>query len=310
VGDALRIGLIGVGRGGPSSYHARSFSSILNGFDAAKTPADWPVDSVRVDGARVTAVWDDDRAAATELAAVFSIDRVVERMEDVATMVDGVIVVDDITMTHQQKARFFLEEGVPTFVDKPLASTYEEAAELVEIAERVGTLLMSSSALRYAREIDEARAEIQAAGQVSLATAICQGQYMGEDAVIHYGIHALELAYAVLGAGVASVQNIGERGAHVVKLVYGDGRILLLLVFPELAQAFRLNVYGNTGAASLVVEDWDSFYARMLQAFVDMIRERSLPIPLAETLEIIRVLTAAKESLADGGAAIAIELSA
>jgi predicted dehydrogenase len=229
-------------------------------------------------------------------------------MEDVSTDVDGVIVVDDITMTHQQRARFFLREGVPTFIDKPLASTYEEAAELVEIAESAGALVMSSSALRYARETREARGQIEAAGRLSLATAICQGQYMGDDAVIHYGIHPLELAYSVLGPGVATVQNVGEDGGHVVKLLYGDGRILLLLVFPEISQAFRLNLYGENGAVSIVVEDWDYFYAGMLEAFVGMIRDRSLPIPLAETLEIIRVLTAAKTSLAQGGATIRLQL--
>jgi predicted dehydrogenase len=304
VAGDLRIGLIGVGRGGPSSYHARSFSSILNGFDPARTPEDWPVHSIPVEGARVTTVWDENPVAARELAEVFSIDRVAPAMEDVSTDVDGVIVVDDITMTHQQRARFFLREGVPTFIDKPLASTYEEAAELVEIAESAGALVMSSSALRYARETREARGQIEAAGRLSLATAICQGQYMGDDAVIHYGIHPLELAYSVLGPGVATVQNVGEDGGHVVKLLYGDGRILLLLVFPEISQAFRLNLYGENGAVSVVVEDWDYFYAGMLEAFVGMIRDRSLPIPLAETLEIIRVLTAAKTSLAQGGATI------
>ena len=54
------------------------------------------------------------------------------------------------------------------------------------------------------------------------------------------------------------------------------------------------------------MEDWDAFYARMREAFVGMIRDRSLPIPLAETLEIIRVLAAAKASLAAGGAPVAV----
>ncbi len=306
MGSDFGIGLIGVGRGGASSYHARSFSSILNGFDPLRTPADWPVHSNPVTGARVTAVWDEDAAAARELAEVFSIARVAQTMEEVASEVDGVIVVDDITMTHQQRARFFLREGVPTFIDKPLSCSYEEAVELVELAESAGTLLMSSSALRYAREIDEAHSQLAAVGPVSLATAICQGQYMGEDAVIHYGIHPLELAYAVLGPGVTTVRNVGEQGRHVVKLAYADGRVLVLLVFPELAQTFRLDVYGQDGATSITVEDWDYFYWNMLQTFVGMIRERSLPIPLSETLEIIRVLTAAKKSLTEGGTQISI----
>ena len=53
------------------------------------------------------------------LAKVFSIPRVEKRMEDIIKSVDGVILIDDITMTHQKKAPFFINEGVPTFIDKP-----------------------------------------------------------------------------------------------------------------------------------------------------------------------------------------------
>ena len=303
----LRIGLVGVGRDGPSSYHARSFSSILNGFDQARTPADWPVHTIPVEGARIATVWDDDVDAAAELANVFSIPRVAKSMEDVATDVDGVIVVDDLTMTHQRRARFFVENGLATFVDKPLSSSPREAEELLGLAERVGTLIMSTSALRYARETTEAREQIEAAGRLRLATAVCQGQYMGDDAVIHYGIHPLELAYSVLGSGAESVQNVGDGADHVIKIRYRDGRILVLMVFADIAQTFRLALYGEHEAVTVVVEDWDFFYASMLKTFVKMIREQTLPIPLPETLEIIRVLAAAKRSRASGGAEISID---
>ncbi len=298
----LKIGLVGVGQGGPSSFHARSFSSIFNGFDPKRVPEDWPTHEHRVEGARVVAVWDNDAAAARELADVFGIDRVADTMEDVARDVDGVIVVDDITMTHQKKARFFLEEGVPTFIDKPLSDDAREAEELIGIAEKTGALMMSTSALRYARETEAARSVIDGLGKIPLATTTCQGQYMGEDAVIHYGIHPLELAYSVLGPGVVSVDNVGENGRNVVKLNYDDGRVLMLLVFAEIAQAFKLDLYGESGATSVLVEDWDYFYWKMLDTYAAMLRDKALPVPLQETLEIIRVLTAAKESLLTGKA--------
>jgi predicted dehydrogenase len=299
--NQIRIGIVGVGRGGPSSYHARSFSSIINGFDPDKVPEDWPVHPIRLEGAKVEAVWDEDIEAAQLLAKVFSIPKVEKRMEDIIKSVDGVILTDDITMTHQKKAPFFINEGVPTFIDKPLSNNFEEASSIIELAEKKGTLVMSTSALRYAKETEDAKDEIEAAGVIDCAMTICQGQYMKAENIIHYGIHPLELAYSVLGAGVEYVQNVGEDDKSIVKIAYKDGRRLLLLVFPEIAQVFQLSLYGKNKAVRIEIEDWDYFYWNMLRHFVLMIKDKKLAVPLQETLELIRVLTSGRESLINGG---------
>jgi predicted dehydrogenase len=293
----LKIGLVGVGRGGPSSYHARSFSSIINGFEKSRVPEDWPVHSKQVEGAEIYAVWDEDQEAARELADVFGIKRVEKKMEDVAGQVDGIIVVDDITMTHQQKALFFIEQGIPTFIDKPLSGDYAEAEHIIERAEAKGTAVMSTSALRYAKEKEEAETAINEIGEVDFALTICQGAYMGAENIIHYGIHPLELAYSVLGPGAVSVQNVGEDDKSVVKIDFSSGCVLSLVVMPNIQQIFLLNLFGREGAVTVTVEDWDYFYWKMLQTYITMVAEKKSPVDLRETLEIIRVLTAAKDSM-------------
>jgi virulence factor len=299
--DLVKIGIVGAGRGGPSSYHARSFSSIINGFEPSRVPSDWPTHSIRVEEARVEAVWDEDAAAAGALAEAFSIPRVVNRFEDMAGLVDAVILVDDISMTHQKRAPFFINEGIPAFIDKPLSNDLAEARSLVELAGKRKTLIMSASALRYARESREAAGRIEGAGRIDMATAVCQGQYMKEENLIHYGIHVLELAYSVMGSGASSVRNIGKRGSNIVKIEYDDGRVLVLMVLPDMAQIFQLNLYGRNDAVSIVVKDWDYFYWNMLHTFVEGVRKRTLPIRLEETLEVIEVLVAGMVSLREDG---------
>jgi hypothetical protein len=124
---------------------------------------------------------------------------------------------------------------------------------------------------------------------------------MGSENLIHYGIHPLELAYSILGPGAEYVQNIGEKGRNIVKISYKDGRTLMLLVFLDMAQIFQLNLYGKNNAVSIVVEDWDYFYWNMFDTFIRMVKEKKLPIPLYETLEIIKVLTLGMDSLEKGG---------
>ncbi|MEM2885493.1 MAG: cbb3-type cytochrome c oxidase N-terminal domain-containing protein, partial [Thermoproteota archaeon] len=53
----IRIGMVG----GASAWHARSFSEMLNGYDRelAKKHG-FPMYEARVEGARVTHVWDED----------------------------------------------------------------------------------------------------------------------------------------------------------------------------------------------------------------------------------------------------------
>jgi predicted dehydrogenase len=166
--NLIKIGLIGVGTGGPSSYHARSFSSIINGFDAEKVPDGWPVHKIRARGAKIESVWDENSDAAEELASVFSIPIVEKKMEDVVKHVDAVIIVDDITMNHQKRAPFFLNEGVPLFIDKPLSNSVKEASDLINIAEKKGSLLMSASAMRYSREVLEAENAVKTLGLLTV----------------------------------------------------------------------------------------------------------------------------------------------
>ncbi len=305
--DTVKIGLVGVGRGGPSSYHARSFSSIINGFEPTKVPKGWPVHLKRARGAQVAVVWDEDLDAARKLARVFSIPRVAKSMKELMAGVDGVIVVDDITMSHQEKAIPFLREGIPTFIDKPLSGDIREATKIIELADKKGALLMSTSALRYAKEVETAWPRIKKCGPLDLASAICQGKYMAAENIIHYGIHILELAYSVIGPGAVAVQNVGETGKNVVKIDFQDGRVLILSVFPEISQLFQLNLYGRKGAAAVQVEDWDYFYWKMLTTYIQMVRSGKLPVRLSETLEIIKVLISAKASLMRGGKRIRID---
>lgn len=302
----VRIGLVGMGRGGASSYHARSFSMILNGQPKGGRGPDWPEHEVRVPGARVVAVWDDDPDVARQHAEPFGIEHVCERLEDMIGLVDGVMVLDDLSLEHQKRAFPFLEAGVPTFIDKPLTVDLEEAGRLLATAKAHDTVFMSGSALRYATEITDQRTEIEAAGDPVLSIAACQGQYLGDVSVVHYGVHPMELAYAVLGPGIESAQNIGDGEGHIVKLRHRTKGTLLLLVDPGITQAFRLTIMGSRGDATIVGADWDAFYGAMLATWVDAVRRQQSPIPLEETYELIGALIAARESKQRGGAVVPV----
>ena len=127
----VRLGIVG----GTAIYHALSFGGLINGVAEGQTlPEGWPAYPQCVEDARITVVWDEDRAAAEKLAQVYGIDHVANDYEEVLQHCDGVIVTDDVTRNHCRHAPFFLERGIPTFIDKPLAPDAKTAVELLALA--------------------------------------------------------------------------------------------------------------------------------------------------------------------------------
>jgi predicted dehydrogenase len=295
----VRIALIG----GAGAYHCRAFASLINDYDrAGYSEAGFPhFNSEPLGGIEVAAIWDPSAEEACRLAALANIPKVLDEASDAIGKVDGVMLCDDITMEHQKRARPFLEAGVPTFIDKPLSPDPAEAAEIIALARQSGAPMMSCSALRYAKELLEAKERIAGIGSIRCATGTAPNE------LVFYGIHALELVHSVLGPGVEWVQNIGDGEISLVRCSYPDGVSIMLQVlgregWPGMHGCF----FGTSGSVHIEVEDGAAYYGNMIRAFARMIETREVPIPLDTTLEIIRILAAGKQSQEQGGRRVAV----
>ena len=283
----LKIGMVG----GAKAWHARSFSEMLNGYDEdLAREHNFPLYKSKLEGARVTHIWDPDREAAELIAKICGIDKVMDEMEEMIGEIDGVIIADDTTMKHQRRAIPFLKAGLPTFVDKPLSPSIEEAEEIINLAKEYNAPFMSCSALRYAKEVEEFLAKKEEIGEILTGNSICSGD------LIFYGIHAMEQLYVCIGPGIRSVQNVGEEGRDIVIITKEDGRKFVLTVYKEISYLFQMNLYGTKGWREIRVEDSDYFYSNMLKAFLKMVETKEPPFPPEETLEIIKTLVLARQS--------------
>lgn len=294
----LKIGIVG----GAKHWHTRSFSEILNGYDENLARSNgFPLYRTRLEGARVTHIWDPETGQAELVAKICRIDNVLSSMEEMIGRVDGVIISDDTTMQHQKRAFPFLEAGLPTFIDKPLSPSIEEAQLIVETARKHNAPLMSCSALRYAREVEEFIAEKEKIGEILTGISVCSGD------LVFYGVHALEQLYVCVGGGVESVRNVGEEGRDMVILRMRDGRRFVLTVYRDIHYLFHMSLYGTRGWREVRVEDSDYFYSNMLRAFLQMVETRKPPFPPEETLEIIKTLVLGKRSAENGGTVLRLD---
>ena len=85
-------------------------------------------------------------ACGVSFAGVADNDAEFEKIADKINFADGAQTVDFAVIaspatTHYRYARFFLERRIPVFVEKPLATTAEQAQELVDMAAASGTTL-------------------------------------------------------------------------------------------------------------------------------------------------------------------------
>src|SRR6185436_4927784 len=249
----------------------------------------------RLDGARVTRIWDPLRESAERLAAACSIEKVCATAEEACDGVDAVLLIDDGSGEQWKYAAHPLRKGVPVFCDKPLAMTAKLAKETAALARSTKTKFMSASALRFVPDIVKLRGELGQIGPVHLASAACGNE------LVYYGIHALSMVYAVLGGGAVSCLNAGQPGMNIVRARFADRRDVVLLVGEKewMSAGYQINLYGQKGWRT-VKPDLANLYVYLLEAFLEYLRTGVEPYPIEQEVELIAVLEAGKRSLQKG----------
>ncbi|MCY3800720.1 MAG: Gfo/Idh/MocA family oxidoreductase [Chloroflexi bacterium] len=268
-------------------YHAAAFCTIFNGgprrheFEDRDLPVIPP-------GARVTAVWDKNPAAAETLANTHKVDHVLSDLQDLPKFADAAVLTSGWDQYHHLIADDLIDLGVPFYVDKPLAPTLERATEIVNRAAERGVPMFSASAVRYGRELLEILPAIRDEGGIQYLVAASP---MGT--IVFYGVHAVELAVMTMGAG-AKVSYAGDRDkAHQIMLDWDDSRTAVILV-DHRVKKITLDIHTAESARQIEISDEWYYYTDLMKHFVDMALTGEPPFPPEETIEIFRCLDEAR----------------
>lgn len=277
------IGMVGV-----NTSHADQFLRILNGSER---------ESALVQDSPVTAIWGkDDRTRVTELAGRHGVPEMVIDPAEMIGKIDGVLVIDDTGggESHSDLAMPFLEAGVPTFIDKPMALSWGTAKQLFETAEQHGAPLFSASALAFAVERESFQAELDRIGALSSVMSVGPGDWF------YYGVHAVEMLGTVVSARATRVHRHTYPDRDIVVVEYDGGPSAVVETLRDAAYVFHLTAYGAAGHASMEVQDALGFYTNTMQKFAEMVRTGSAPIPASQTLDVLAILEAGNRSAERG----------
>ncbi|MBM3473966.1 MAG: gfo/Idh/MocA family oxidoreductase [Armatimonadetes bacterium] len=295
----IRVGLVDC-----DTSHVVQFTMRMNHVDIAEDQ--W------VEGAQVVAAY----RGTSEITPEETIDQYVEKLrgfgiemvgapEEMLGKVDAVCVESQSGYVHLPRVTPFLKAGIPCFVDKPFACTVEDARAMADLAKANGAALFSSSSLRYALEIVDAL-QNEAIGPVVGAMAYSPASIHDKNpGLFHYGIHAVEPLYALMGRGCKSVTCTFTEGGEVVTGLWEDGRVASLRGTRAGAHAYGFTVWGEKGVKSSPI-DASYIYRELLKRMVRMFETNEAPLDIEETVEIVAFIAAALRSAQQGGAPVAL----
>ena len=105
-----------------------------------------------------------------------------------------------------------LEEGKPTFINRPFVAKIGDAEEIVRLAKKYDAPLMSASSLEFGTEVSEMQAFMKEKGPIRAYEA-----YGPEAHFTWHMPHVINHAHAALGGGIDSVYFTGHFGIDMRK---------------------------------------------------------------------------------------------
>lgn len=293
--DDLRIGIIGFDTG-----HVSIFSRMLHDREdpfyvpGGKVVAGYPSFSPdieesysRVEGFKQELVnkWG--------VKLVFSIEELLDQVDFVLLeSVDG--------RRHLNEARPVIAAGKPLFIDKPFTVNYAEAVEISRLAHQNKVPLFSSSSLRYDVNLIARKRELQTEPVFACdAYGICLLEPT-HPGLFWYGIHAVEILYTFMDIGCQRVYTQLTDPYHFVMGTWSDGRFGTVRGIHRGGDGYGATVFAEKHICQFQASRDVPYYSQLLKQIIHFFQGASAPVPLEETLEIIRFMQAAWISETEG----------
>jgi hypothetical protein len=223
----------------------------------------------------------------------------VEFFNDIPSMckkVDAILLESVDGRVHLEQFKQTLAAKKPVFIDKPVASTLEDAREIARLAKEAGIPWFSSSSLRFG-EIGTTMKFPDANGVTTWGPGPTEPHHQLE--LSFYAIHPVEMLFTLMGTGVEEVSMISTPDSDVVVGKWKGGRI---------GEVRALRSSSDYGAVvfrpKAVVQSRPKAaagYRPLLVEVIKFFQTGQPPVPNEETLEIFAFMDAAQRSKAEGG---------
>ena len=181
---------------------------------------------------------------------------------------------------HLPYAKVVLPYGKRTYIDKTFSPDLTEAKEIFALAKKYGTPFFSTSALRYADELDCVQNCRQ---MVTTGSGRSAGEYI---------VHQAEMIVKKLGTGACAIRCEGDASLYTFRIQYADDRSATMLFSG--AHPFTVYMAGDT---SRYTEVKSSFFKKLIADMIRFFEEGTVSFDPIETLEVMKIRGGAMKAI-------------
>ena len=164
--------------------------------------------------------------------------------------------------------------GKSPYIDKTFAPDYATAKAIFELAKDYGVQFFSSSALRYADELN-----------AYMGTANAVFTTGGGSNLDEYIIHQIEMVVKCLGTGAEKVRYDKNADQEWVEVAYANGKTAKMLFAP--CMPFAATVADANGSKYLPIES--AFFKNLIADIFHFFASGETSFEGAQTLEVIKI---------------------
>ncbi|MDD6915100.1 MAG: hypothetical protein SOX82_03540 [Eubacteriales bacterium] len=177
---------------------------------------------------------------------------------------------------HLGYAREVLKHKKNTYIDKTFAPDYKTAKEIFDIAEKYGTSFFSSSALRYADELEKLK------GAQNVIT------YGGGGNIAEYIIHQIEMVQTIIDEKPLSLK-LERQGAQYICRVEYDNKKCASMIY---ASDMPFGICAETSDGESLYESISSpFFENLISEILKFFKTGESPFNDKQTLDIMKIRT-------------------
>ena len=250
-----------------NEWHANEYPAMIRAYNE-KNGTDYQVkyawEETSALGGMTTEEWCEKYGA----QPCASIEEVCEKSDFV------VVLAPSNPEKHLAYAKAVFACGKNPYIDKTFAPDYATAKAIFDLANEYGVQFFSSSALRYASELN-----------AYMGTANTVFTTGGGSNFDEYIIHQIEMAVKCLGVGAEQVRYTKNADQEWVEVAYANGKVAKMMFAP--CMPFAVTVADENGSNYLPIESafFDGLIADILHFFAT--GEKSFDG--AQTLEVIKI---------------------
>ena len=229
---------------------------------------------------------DEDLSLDEKNKRFYDVDGYCDTIEELIEKSDAVMILTIPGESHLPYALKVIEAGKPVFVDKPFATTYEDAKLITDAARSHQVPLFGGSTLRHLKKLDEIRHLIQEEEFPFISIAYRADPESPLGMYHYYASHISEICMSLCGADYHDV-TVSRNGKNVCTIVKYEkcSAVLMTTLDTELVNVHLIGK--KTYSFDL---NQDECYIDGAAKFIHMLETGQPPVPYEEYCKSVKLI--------------------